>query len=392
MQRKSRHTTVRKVLLSPKLEGKAGRAHLAGILGYLDAGHVWDVRIVRSASELTVETVRQAIADGVEGFLVSITSPRRQKPVLDLLAHSGRAVVVLDDHEPVPLSRDFAYVRFDTSAIVAAGLDYFAKILPGACVAFVPDPSREPWSTSRAEAFSALAARRRLDGRVFGGRSRAALAKWLADLPAPSGVLAANDLTALQVVETCAESGIDVPDRLAVLGIDNDELICGHTRPPIATIEPNFAGAGFLAAETLQRLMERRSTAREVVVKESVNRIVVRDSARPYAGMPILFRRAADLIRSDAVRLDVVSLARELGVSRTRLSESFRRQGKTVAGEIRDARYARVLELLRDPRQAIGPIANLCGWRSETHLMHDFRRRMGVTMREWRKRHVRGLS
>ena len=65
-------------------------------------------------------------------------------------------------------------------------------------------------------------------------------------------------------------------------------------------------------------------------------------------------------------------------------------KGKTVAGEIKAARYAMVLELLRDPHQAIGPIANLCGWRSETHLMHDFKRRMGMTMRAWRRRHLHG--
>ena len=116
----------------------------------------------------------------------------------------------------------------------------------------------------------------------------------------------------------------------------------------------------------------------------------MRDSARPCAGKPLLFRRATDLIRSDAVRLDVITLARELGVSHTRLAEAFRRQGKTVAGEIKTARYAKVLELLRDPHQAIGPIANLCGWRSETHLMHDFKRRMGTTMRAWRRRHLHG--
>lgn len=390
MRRSSQHAAVRKVLLSPKLEGKAGRAHLAGILDYLDAGHVWDVRIVRSASELTREAVRQALADGVEGFLVSMASPSHHKSVINLLARSGRAVVVLDNHEPQSSPSGFAYVRFDTSAIVASGLDYFEKILPGSPVAFVPDPSREPWSTARADAFAALAAKRGMDARLFSGRTRAALAKWLAELPVPSGVLAANDLTALQIVEICAETGINVPNQLAVLGIDNDELICGHTRPPIATIEPNFAGAGFLAASTLQRLMEGRATPREVIVSESVTRIVARESARPAARTPHLVRRAMELIRADATRLDVGSVARALGVSRTRLAEAFRKEGTTVAGQIREVRFARVLELLADPHQAIGPIANFCGWKSETHLMHFFRRREGMTMSAWRRLHLKG--
>ena len=390
MKRSTDSNSVRKVLLSPKLEGKAGREHLAGILGFLDAGHVWDVQIVRTASELTAETIRNALADGTEGFLLSVAAEGRQKAALDLLARSHRPVVVLDDHGPGRQAANFAYVRFNTTAIVAAALDHFERILPGADVAFIPDPSNEPWSVSRENAFKSLVAKRRLKGSVFGGRTRRQLASWLAALPVPTGVLAANDLTALLVVETCAEHGILVPERITVLGIDNDELLCGHTRPPIATVEPNFAGAGFLAAATLQQMMDGRKIRREIVVAESVNRLVVRDSARPCAGKPLLFRRAIDLIRSDAVRLDVTTLAHELGVSHTRLAEAFRRQGKTVAGEIRASRYAKVLELLRDPRQAIGPIANLCGWRSETHLMHDFKKRMGMTMRAWRRRHLHG--
>lgn len=383
----SHSVPVRNVLISPKLEGKAGREHLAGILGFLDAGHVWDVRIVRTASELTPEAIRKALADGVDGFLVSVAAAGRQKAVLDSLAASRRPVVVLDDHGPGRRAQNFAYIRFDTPAIVGAAIEHFERILPGACVAFVPDPSHEPWSAARARAFRLITEKKGLRGFVFGGRTRRQLEDWLDRLPSPAGVLAANDLTALMVVEACAERGIDVPERLSVLGIDNDELICGHARPPIATVEPNFAGAGFLAASTLEGMMEGRPTPREIVVGESVNRIVVRDSARPCAGKPLLFRRATELIRADAVRLDVVSLAKALGVSRTHLCEAFRRQGKTVAGEIREARYAKVLELLRDPHQAIGPIANFCGWRSETHLMHDFKQRMGMTMREWRRRH-----
>ena len=381
---------VRKVLLSPKLEGKAGRAHLAGILGFLDAGHVWDVRIARAASEVTPQAVRKALADGTEGFLLSVAAPERQKEALDILAASGKPVVILDNHAPRPRRGNFACVRFDTRAIVAAALDHFAKILPDAGVAFVPDTSREAWSNAREEAFRRLTRQRRLEAHVWTGSTRKDLAAWLRALPSPTGVLAANDLTALLVVETCAEAKISVPDRLAVLGIDNDELICGHTRPPIATIEPNFTGAGFLAAKTLERMMDGRRTPRELTVAESVNRIVVRQSARPAVGRPLLVQHAMDLIRADATHLDVPSVARALGVSKTRLSDAFAKEGTSVAAEIREVRFAKVLELLSNPHQAIGPIANFCGWRSETQLMNAFKRRMGMTMRDWRQRHIRG--
>lgn len=386
------HSGVRKVLISPKLEGKAGREHLSGILGFLDAGHVWDVRIARSASELTPDAVSQALADGTEGFLLSVASPKGQKAVLDILSAAKVRVVVLDNHDAHVKGGWFSYVRFDTEAIVAAGLDHLGKVMPGADVAFVPDPSREAWSTAREKAFRAIARRRGLARHVFRSEGGADLADWLRALPVPTGILAANDLTALQVVETCAEAGIAVPEQLAVLGIDNDELICGHARPPIATVEPNFYGAGFIAAATLQEMMEGRRAPRVVKVRESVNRIVARQSARPSSGVSALVRQARDLIRANAAKLDVVRLARSLGVSRTKLTDAFAKSGTSVAVEIREVRFAKVMELLADPRQAIGPIANLCGWRSETHLMHFFRARTGMTMREWRARHLAPAS
>ncbi len=388
MEAKRAFSDVRKVLISPKLEGKAGRSHLAGILGFLDAGHVWDVRIVRSASELTAAAVTRALADGTEGFLLSVASTKRQSEVLDILAAARVPVVVIDNHEKRLTKGRFSYVRFDTAAIVAAGLDHFARVMPEADVAFVPDPSREAWSTARETAFRSLARKRRLKAHVFAGQSGEELGKWLEGLATPTGLLAANDMTALTVVETCAERGIDVPNGIAVLGIDNDELICGHTRPPIATIEPNFAGAGFLAASTLEKMMGGLRTPREIAVAESVNRIVARESARPQFGVPSLVRRAMGLIRSDAANLTLNSLARSLGVSRTLLAQSFAKHGTTVAAEIREVRFAKAMELLSNPNQAIGPIANLCGWKSETHLMTAFRRRTGMTMREWRRRHM----
>ena len=383
------HNTVHKILLSPKLEGKAGREHLSGILRFLDAGHVWDIRIIRSQAELTVESVRDALADGTEGFLLSVPECRRIAPILKLIDATKRPVVMLDNHdEEVPSGR-FCCIRFDTAEIVAAGLDHLNEILPHATLAFVPDSSGEPWSESRRTAFLALAAKRKATSRVFEGKTRQELTSWLKALPQPTALLAANDLTALRVVENCAQAGIDVPGHVAVLGIDNDELICGHTRPPIATIEPNFAGAGFLAAKTLQEMLDGHRVPRIRKMSVSVNRIVARGSARPQLGETALVRNALAFIRANALTIDVNDVARQLGVSRSLLDQAFHGHERSVAEEIREVRFAKALELLSDPNQAIGPVANLCGWRSEAHLTRLFKKRMGMSMRNWRALKVR---
>ena len=110
----------------------------------------------------------------------------------------------------------------------------------------------------------------------------------------------------------------------------------------------------------------------------------------PHANSSLLFRRAMEMIDKDPARLDVTSLARALGVSRSLLARTFKLEGRSVGKEIKKARYEKVFEFLRNPNQAIGPIANFCGWRSETTLMLNFKKRTGMSMREWRQRHLKG--
>lgn len=380
-----------KVLLSPKLEGKAGRGHLAGILSYLDAGHVWDIRLVRAQADLNLRTVKKALAEDTDGFLLSVPEGGAVREILRLLRDKKKPVVLLDNHDKTSFGANFTAIRFDTEAIVAAAIQHFDTLFPKAELAFVPDAAGESWSQARQKAFAQLMRKARRPYHIFENTNSAALGDFLAALPKPTGILAANDLTSLRVVEVCAEKGLKVPNELAVLGIDNDELICGHARPPIATVEPNFTGAGYLAARALQLKMEGATTPRELIVKESVNTLVPRASALVVHGETRLVVDALAFIRENACTINVGDVARHLGVSRTGLDTAFRNQarGRSVAEEIREVRFARVLEMLANPLGQIGPIANKCGWKSETHLMSAFRVRYGMSMSEWRKTHLK---
>lgn len=391
MMKKAASSPIYKVLLSPKLEGKAGRGHLAGILGYLDAGHVWDIRLVRAQADLNLREVKKALDEGTDGFLLSVPNSARVRGLLELLREKKKPVVLLDNHDSTSFGPHFTAVRFDTSALVAAAIRHFDAILPGAELAFVPDLAAETWSQARQEAFRRQMQKAKRPCHIFKGGGSAAFAAFLAALPKPTGLLAANDLTALRVVEACSENGIDVPNQIAILGIDNDELICGHARPPIATVEPNFTGAGYLAARALQLMMEGAKTPRELIVKESVNTLVPRASAHILRGETRLVADALAFIRENACTINVDDVARHLGVSRTGLDTAFRHhaRGRSVAEEIREVRFAHVLEMLANPIWQIGPIAGKCGWKSETHLMHAFRVRYGISMSAWRKTHLK---
>ncbi len=380
--------SIHKVLISPKLEGKAGREHLNGIFRFLDASHVWDVRIIRAQKELTTHSIKEALHNGIDGFILSIPSISRMRREINLIAKSSKPAVILDNYDTKIPNGNFSFIRLDQNAIISAGLSYLEKNFPNASLGFVHDVSGEAWSTSRLAAFKTLTKNTKCKRFIFKGKKTSQLAEWLKPLPPLTALITANDLTGLSVVETCKEIGISVPNKIAVLGIDNDELICGHCRPSLATIEPNFMGVGYLAAETLQKMMTGHQVATIKIPSYSVNRIITRDSSRPQIKQVAILDHVLTHIRDHIATANVDSVTRALGITRSQLYQAFKSHPRTFANEVQNARFEYALELLKDPNQAISPIASLCGWSSDTYLMHLFKRRMGVSMNKWRANYL----
>ena len=123
------------------------------------------------------------------------------------------------------------------------------------------------WSARREQAFCQhmadagyavqvypCAARRRLPW----SREQAILARWLAGLPKPVGVMACNDDRGREVLEACRQSQVRVPEEVAVVGVDNDELLCELSDPPLSSVALGAERAGFEAAALLDQLMAGR--------------------------------------------------------------------------------------------------------------------------------------
>ncbi len=77
------------------------------------------------------------------------------------------------------------------------------------------------------------------------------LMNWLAALPKPIGILCANDDRGQQVIEACRSAGLRVPEHVAVIGVDNDEIVCEQCTPPLSSVARNFEESGYQAAEVL---------------------------------------------------------------------------------------------------------------------------------------------
>ena len=211
------------------------------------------------------------------------------------------------------------------------------------------------------------------------------LCAWLAGLPKPVAVFACNDVRGQQIINACRESGIDVPGAVAVMGVDNDEMLCELSRPSISSIEPDTCRIGREAAELLARLLAGCRSEAKVINIPPV-RVVERQSTDVVPVEAPLVVRAARLLRERGCSgLTVEELCVKVGRARATLDKHFRSHlGHTVAAELTRIRLNRAIELLRDTDQPMDQIAERCGLPSMAYLCRFIKRETGKTPGQFR--------
>ncbi len=143
------------------------------------------------------------------------------------------------------------------------------------------------------------------------------MAEWAVALPKPIAVLAANDVCATRLVDACRTADVHIPEQVAVLGVDNDEILCRLTSPPLSSIDPDCATIGYEAAKLLDETMNGRPRsaepkfipARGVVERQSTNSVAIDDEDLASA-LKFIRQHACqgigidDILESVAVSLD----------------------------------------------------------------------------------------
>ncbi|MDH7599422.1 MAG: DNA-binding transcriptional regulator [Sedimentisphaerales bacterium] len=253
------------------------------------------------------------------------------------------------------------------------------------------------WSRNRAVAFKERISREGLEVFVYtqpGSRTKRLwkneqyiLADWLTSLPKPIALMACNDDRALQVVEACKLAGIAVPEDVAVIGVDNDPLVCELADPPISSIALSTEAAGYATAELLDRLMHGEPMSGQRIMVYPTH-VVARVSTDITAVTDPEVAAAVCYIREHADRpIQVMDVVRATAVSRRVLENKFRTAlRRSIHQEIQRVRVNHIMQLLVDTDLAIKEIARRAGFDSPGHIARYFRRVTGVSLREYRHR------
>lgn len=216
----------------------------------------------------------------------------------------------------------------------------------------------------------------------------ASLVDWLQQLPRPIAVLSWSAARGRQVTEACHYAGIRVPDDVAVLGGDYDELMSHISSPPLSTIDQPAEQIGYEAAKLLEGMMHGKKAPKRPLLFPPT-RIVVRHSTDILAIDDEMVRDALRLIRErahDGVRVSEV--VRELAVARRALEQRFvRLVGRTPAAEIRRVRIEEAKRLLVDSDRSIADIGRASGFGHQDLFSRVFRRGVGVTPSQFRRQH-----
>lgn len=241
-------------------------------------------------------------------------------------------------------------------------------------LAFVEPAGRHLWADIRKREFrkSASTGKTRLASLAYD--NPADLERFLSGLPSDTAVFCAHDRMALTVINCCKRIGRGVPDDLAVLGADNDRLICEYSLPRLTSIPIEQFHAGEAAATTLAGLL--RDEAVPPPQTYGIGPIVERESTRRLSKEHPHVTRCQKLIGETAEQTILIpELARQVGCSRRKLEIDFKaKTGHTLHEAIYEAKVNRAKALISDTSLPLAEIAERCGFCSASHMTTAFNR------------------
>lgn len=214
------------------------------------------------------------------------------------------------------------------------------------------------------------------------------IAQWLESLPTPIGIMACVDDRSQHVLHACKMVGLEVPAEVAIVGVDNDELICSLANPQLSSIALAAQRAGYETAGLLDRLMAGEKVHNPLVVTQATH-VVTRQSTDVMAMDDRMVAKALQYIHSHATdTIQVTDVINALPISRRALQKRFQAVlGRTILDEIRHTRVDMVAQMLTETNLSIAQIALACGYPGIDHISRSFGNIKHMSPLAYRKRY-----
>ncbi|MBI9101788.1 MAG: DNA-binding transcriptional regulator [Spirochaetales bacterium] len=221
-----------------------------------------------------------------------------------------------------------------------------------------------------------------------------ALNQWLSDLPKPVGIFACNDTAGVKIAGICRNLNIAVPEEVAVLGVDNEDILCELSNPSLSSIQLDCEEIGFRAAELLDTLLLREEPGRKWISEVQIppGELIERDTTRTFVCPDPVVREAVNYIRRNfQSNLQVIHVADHVNSSRRGLEVKFRKSlDRTINTLIMEARMNHIKKQLVSTEKTMETLAEESGYGSIQRFHSGFKKETGITPGQYRNRNRRG--
>ncbi|MFP9227929.1 D-xylose utilization transcriptional activator XylR [Pectobacterium cacticida] len=372
------------------------RQVVEGVGEYLQASQCdWDI-FIEEDFRCRIDNIKAWLGDGVIADFDDSEIKRLLQDVHVPLVGVGGSYHKPEDFPPVH------YIATDNYALVESAFVHLKdKGLNRFAFYGLPTSSGKGWAQEREYAFRQLVAAEKYQGVVYQGMETSPdnwqyaqnrLADWVQGLPPQTGIIAVTDARARHLLQVCEHLNIAVPEKLCVIGIDNEDLIRYLSRIALSSVIQGTRQMGYRAAKLLHQLLLNQVDLPlqrilvppvQVVERRSTDYRSVRDPAVIQA-MHFIRHHACRGIKVEQV-LDVV------GISRSNLEKRFKDEiGQTIHGVIHAEKLDRARSLLTSTSLSIGEISLMCGYPSLPYFYAVFKKGYDVTPKEYRERYGEG--
>ena len=384
----------RRILVSIPTKSFTQRRLLEGVLKYARERHGDNWRLQLDLGGYVIQKLKCFSDWKCDGIIAYIDDPEMRAHFLAAKLPTVLIEPFLSPNSKIPTRRKTVTLVNDDAREGNTAAEYFLS-LHFKSFAYVGTPEKTPWSGLREQGFVDRLKREGHDCQVYPelpederedfAREMPRLVKWLKELPRPTAVFTAHDLRARQILTAADAAGIDVPGHLAVLGVDDDELICETATPALSSIPTREDTHGYACGRALEQLFKGHPGNR--TIKTAHTRVVSRASTNINAiDDPFIARALSWAHRHLSDGASVDAIAKGIGYSKRMLQIRARRSlGQSLSDEIRRMMLSAAAELLSNTEKSVSDIAAECGFTSVSHLSLRFKKHYHQTPLAYRK-------
>ena len=380
----------KKIAVIVTASGMAGRDYLSGVFRYVNTKTQWMLELFNNVEEYQRWQKQHGKPDGVISMLPHVRDSLRT------LLKANIPTVIVGPPFPVGKVRTdkTSFIQLNDEAIgVAAAEHLLSRGRFNSFVCLIDEPyfkypfCREKGFKDRLSKAGQFVKTIILPEMNATNRDMEAFNLTIARLTRPIAAFAVRDRASLKLYDACRRLKLSIPNEIAILGVDNDELFCNSMTVPLSSILPDHEQVGFITAQTLSRILHGAKVT-NITFDKPIKNIVLRASTRIVPPVARIVLEAMSYIEKNASgSLHVSEIAAHLGISRRLLDLRFRQiQNVTVLDAIVKARIGLIKKKLFTTSNSIMQISSDCGFSSPAALVRFFREQTGVTPNRWRQK------